>query len=79
VTTLRFSGGEVIEIALSLNKVRKLLQEAIAKGVLLELQAPDGRTIIVNPQQVQLLQDADASEGIAAVTTGVSGRIQTPA
>ena len=58
MTMLRFSGGEAIEVALTLEEVRKLIQEAIAEGVLLELQAPDGRTLVINPHQVQILQDA---------------------
>ena len=57
VTAVRFSGGEVIEVKLSLQDVRKLLQEALAKNVLLELKAEDGDMIVINPQQVQYLQN----------------------
>jgi Protein of unknown function (DUF3107) len=57
VTAVRFSGGEVIEVNLSLEEVRKLLQKALAQGALLELKAQDGDTIVINPQQVQYLQN----------------------
>ena len=71
MTAVRFSGGEAIEVNLSLNEVRRLLQEAIEKRVLLELQAPDGRVVIINPEQVQILQDTDA----AHLPSGISDRI----
>jgi hypothetical protein len=70
---LRFSGGEVIEVALALAEVRELVQQAIADGVLLELQAPDGRTLVINPHQVQILQDA---ANVAPVNGAVSGPVQ---
>lgn len=68
MTLLRFSGGEAVEVGLSLPEVQKLIQQAISKRLLIELQAPDGRVIVVNPQQVQYLQnsadvEADANGG----------------
>jgi len=57
MTAVRFSGGEVIEVNLSVEAVRKLLQTALAAGVLVELEAPDGETLVINPQQVQYLQN----------------------
>jgi len=57
VTVLRFSGGEAIEVALSLSEVQDLIQKAIAEGLMLELHAPDGRTLVINPHQVQYLQN----------------------
>lgn len=57
MTAVRFSGGEVIEVDLSVEDVRKLLQKALASGALLELEAPDGETLVINPQQVQYLQN----------------------
>jgi Protein of unknown function (DUF3107) len=62
VTVLRFSGGEVIEVNLSLDEVRTLLQEALANQALLELQAPDGEVVVINPNQVQYLQIAENVE-----------------
>ena len=58
MTILRFSGGEVVQVSLKLEEVQQLMQDAIAAGVLLELNAPDGRTLIINPQQIQYLQQA---------------------
>lgn len=71
MTILRFSGGETIEVGLSLEEVRELLQEALGKGVLLELAAPDGDTIVINPQQVQFLQNGSV-EAFPRVAAGGS-------
>jgi hypothetical protein len=57
VTAIRFSGGEVIEVNLSLDDVRDLLQRALANGVLLELESETGAALVINPQQVQYLQN----------------------
>jgi hypothetical protein len=57
VTAIRFSGGEVIEVNLSLEEVRDLLQKALAGGVLLELESEDGDALVINPHQVQYLQN----------------------
>jgi len=57
MTAVRFSGGEAIEVNLSIEDVRKLLQKALATGALVELEAPDGEKLIINPQQVQYLQN----------------------
>jgi hypothetical protein len=65
VTLLRFSGGEAIEVSLTLGEVQELLQQAIAEGRMLELHAPDGRVLVVNPQQVQYLQNAEDVEADA--------------
>src|SRR3954453_15851032 len=77
VTLLRFSGGEAVEVTLSLSEVQKLIQEAIRKDRLLELHAPDGRLLVVNPRQVQYLQngadvEADANGGSPAGDAGVA-------
>jgi hypothetical protein len=74
VTAVRFSGGEVIEVDLTMDEVRKLLQKALAKNTLLELEAPDGETLIINPHQVQYLQNGTvepfpAPEGKNPVTS----------
>ncbi len=74
MTAVRFSGGEVIEVNLSLEDVRKLLQKALAKSVLLELEAPGGEMIIINPQQVQYLQNGstEAFPGPIVAQDGVT-------
>jgi hypothetical protein len=65
VTLLRFSGGEAVEVGLPLAEVQQMIQKAIAEGVLLELHAPGGRVLVVNPHQIQYLQDAAAVEADA--------------
>lgn len=79
MTLLRFSGGEAVEVGLALDEVRELLQRALADSVLLELEAPDGRRLVVNPLQVQYLQnaehvEADANGGATAAGAQVAAR-----
>jgi Protein of unknown function (DUF3107) len=61
MTSIGFGGGEVIEVSLTLDEVRKLLQSALANGALLELEADNGETVIINPQQVKVLQNSGAA------------------
>ena len=58
MTSIGFGGGEVIEVALPLETVRELLQDALARRTLLELQGTDGETVIINPEQVKVLQNS---------------------
>jgi hypothetical protein len=62
VTVIRFSGEEVIEVNLSLEDVRDLLQNALATRVLLELESEEGDSLVINPQQVQYLQNGSGEE-----------------
>ncbi len=62
MTVLRFSGGEAVEVTLSLSEVQDLIQRGIAEGRMIELHAPDGRVLVVNPHQVQYLQNAEDVE-----------------
>jgi hypothetical protein len=57
MTAIRFSGGQSIEVDLALDDVRNLLQKALARNALLELENPQGEMVIINPQQVQFLQN----------------------
>jgi hypothetical protein len=75
MTLLRFSGGEAVEIGLPMGQVQELIQKATAEGRLLELHAPDGRVLVVNPHQIQYLQEAAAVEADAnggATSRGVA-------
>ncbi len=72
MTVLRFSGGETIEVSLSLAEVQDLLQRAIAEGLMLELHAPDGRVLVVNPQQVQYLQNGSDVQADSPEEAGVA-------
>jgi hypothetical protein len=78
VTAIRFSGGEVIEVDLDLADVRKLLQKALATHALLELEAPDGDMLVINPQQVQYLQNG-SSEPFPASPTDPPGAVSASA
>jgi len=51
-----------MQVSLGLEEVQRLIQDALAAGVLLELNAPDGRTLVINPQQIQYLQASDLAE-----------------
>lgn len=62
MTSIGFGGGEVIEVRLSLNEVRELLQQALSDHVLLELEDLDGESVIINPGQVKVLQNSGAPE-----------------
>ncbi len=62
MTSIGFGGGEVIEVGLSLNEVRELLQKALASQSLLELEGLDGELLIINPQQVKVLQNSGEPE-----------------
>jgi hypothetical protein len=66
MTSIGFGGGEVIEVNLSLDEVRKLLQEALANRTLLEVQAQNGETVIINPEQVKVLQNSGPPESFPA-------------
>lgn len=57
-TIVRFPSGE-ITVDLWMDQVRDLIQEGLARGVLVELEAPDGRKMILNPQQVETIFHAD--------------------
>jgi len=70
VTVVRFSGGEILRVGLSVPEVQKLLQRAIAEGVMLELQAPDGQILVINPQQVQYLQTEHGEATAQATDAG---------
>jgi hypothetical protein len=72
VTMLRFSGGEVVRVNLSFEDVRELLRDALASNGILEFEDSDGTAIIVNPLQVQIVQDADAADAQAARADGVT-------
>lgn len=57
-TSIGLSGGEVIQVGLSLEEIRILLENALRDGIMLELKAQNGETVIINPQQVKILQNS---------------------
>lgn len=58
MTSIGFGGGEVIQVDLSLEAVRNLLQDALAKRQMAEFRAQNGETILINPEQVKVLQNS---------------------
>ncbi|HXA54032.1 MAG TPA: hypothetical protein VNV37_04065 [Solirubrobacteraceae bacterium] len=58
MTSIGFGGGEVIQVDLSLEEVRKLLQDALTSRQMLQLQADNGETVVINPEQVKVLQNS---------------------
>lgn len=58
MTSIGFGGGEVIQVDLSLQEVRNLLQDALAKRQMAEVCAQNGETILINPEQVKVLQNS---------------------
>jgi hypothetical protein len=61
-TSIGFGGGEVIEVGLPLEEVRKLLEDALDKRELVSLKAENGETVVINPEQVKVLQNSGAPE-----------------
>jgi hypothetical protein len=61
-TSIGFGGGEVIEVSLSLDEVRDVLQRARASGAMVELEALNGEPVIINPDQVKVLQNSGEPE-----------------
>lgn len=76
MTSIGFGGGDVIEVGLSLDAVRDLLQNALREGILLEIEGLDGETIIINPQQVKVLQNSGEPE---VFPRGADGRVAASA
>jgi hypothetical protein len=66
MTSIGFGGGEVIQVNLELAEVRKLLQDALSSRTLLQLQALNGETVVINPDQVKVLQNSGAPERFPA-------------
>lgn len=58
MTSIGFGGGEVIQVDLSLEEVRNLLQDALAKRQMAEFKAQNGETVLINPEQVKVLQNS---------------------
>jgi hypothetical protein len=62
MTILQLTDGKEIRVSQSYEDVRKLLQEAIAKGGWLELHGDSGQVTGINPSNVSYIQN-DVGEG----------------
>lgn len=58
MTSIGFGGGEVIQVDLSLEDVRNILQDALQERKMAEFQAQNGETVLINPEQVKVLQNS---------------------
>lgn len=58
MTSIGFGGGEVVQVDLSLDEVRELLQEALTNRQMLQIKAENGETVVINPEQVKVLQNS---------------------
>jgi len=57
MTVLQLTGGKEIRISLSYGEIRELLELALADGKLLELARADGTMVLVNPNNVDYIQN----------------------
>jgi hypothetical protein len=55
VTTLQLTSGKALRFPESYERMRDLLEAAIASGKLLELRRSDGRTVLLNPNNVDYI------------------------
>jgi hypothetical protein len=57
MTLLQLTSGKEIRVQLSYEEIRDLLEKAIATGKLLELARHDGMLVLVNPNNVDYIQN----------------------
>jgi hypothetical protein len=55
-TSIGFGGGEVVQVAWSLQKTRRIFQRAIRRRRLVRVTSVEGVVFIVNPSQFKVLQ-----------------------
>ncbi len=56
MTRLVLNSGHKVEVGLSIDEFADLLEDALQRGSLLELSAPDGRRLLISPGQVALAE-----------------------
>lgn len=57
MTVLQLTGGTEIQVPMTYEEIRGLLETAIAQGKLLELARGDGTVVLVNPHNVDYVQN----------------------
>ncbi len=56
MTQLVLNSGLTVDITLPIEEFADLLEDALVQGSLVEVAAPDGRKLIINPHQVAMAQ-----------------------
>ncbi len=76
LTRVQLTSGVVIRTEATLQQVRDAMETALAENRLLEIHDPEGERIVVNPVQIQVIQDvsADSDDDVAP-----PARTQVPA
>jgi hypothetical protein len=57
MTVLQLTSGKEIRIPETYEQTRALLEKALAEGKLLELARSDGTTVLINPNNVDYIQN----------------------
>jgi hypothetical protein len=62
MTSIGFGGGEVIQVDMKLSEVRELLQQGLTERQMVQFEALNGETVVINPEQVKVLQNSGDPE-----------------
>jgi hypothetical protein len=62
MTSIGFGGGEVIQVDMKLSEVRELLQQGLTERQMVQFEALNGETVVINPEQVKVLQKSGDPE-----------------
>lgn len=77
MTVLQLTGGKEIRVPESYSEIRGLLERALAENKLLELARSDGTVVLINPNNVDYIQNtADEGLGPAREHDGAPGIIR---
>jgi hypothetical protein len=60
LTVLQLTGGKEIRVPETYEEIRALLERALSEGKLLELARSDGTMILINPNNVDYIQNTTA-------------------
>jgi hypothetical protein len=57
MTVLQLTGGKEIRVGRTYDEIRELLERALAENKLLELARDDGTVVLINPNNVDYIQN----------------------
>ena len=78
MTVLQLTGGKEIRVPESYAEIRELLERALADGKLLELVRSDGTMVLLNPNNVDYIQNT-TDEGPGPAREQKAARVEEPA